>query len=121
MVVAEPSVRTVTVANGDLLLLSCDGLFEPKEMTLALVVSMIEKQWKDSPKTAATLNSILQDLILQALRYGSQDNITATLVCLAPEQTSKEPMQINTTTADQIKTTNTEQNEGDDAGSDDSS
>jgi len=84
MVTALPQVNTLAATCGDSLLLSCDGLFEPKEMTVDYVVSFIEQELKSVSNDSKSVGTVLEKLIMQALRFGSQDNITAVLVRLCP-------------------------------------
>jgi len=72
-----------------LLLLSCDGLFEPKEMTIEFIVSFIENQLQLVENTSKGLGIVIEKLILKALSCGSQDNITAILVRLSPSNTTQ--------------------------------
>jgi len=90
MVTAQPHVKSITIPiRNDLLLLSCDGLFEPKEMTIEFIVSFIENQLQLVENTSKGLGIVIEKLILKALSCGSQDNITAILVRLSPSNTTQ--------------------------------
>jgi len=81
-VTAEPSVCVHKVAKGDLLILACDGLWdvfshsEALQLALDFLFSSKEKDQR------ASLDRTCEQLVEEALRKGSTDNVTCVLVSI---------------------------------------
>jgi serine/threonine protein phosphatase PrpC len=83
MVIPNPYFVSKTVEPGNFVLMACDGLREPKEMKDNTVISKIIKtEWEKQETAIVKMRNIVYDLVLTSLKYGSQDNISVSLMLL---------------------------------------
>eukprot|EP01124_Arcella_intermedia_P033804 TRINITY_DN8220_c0_g1_i1.p1 TRINITY_DN8220_c0_g1~~TRINITY_DN8220_c0_g1_i1.p1 ORF type:complete len:278 (-),score=70.99 TRINITY_DN8220_c0_g1_i1:67-900(-) len=94
LVSVTPEITETKAVLGDYLLLACDGLFEPGACTSEWVANFVRTQLErsDNPEV------LVKELISEALRAGSCDNITVMLIKFKkPTDANFENSQINRT------------------------
>ncbi|PHJ17808.1 protein phosphatase 2c domain-containing protein [Cystoisospora suis] len=74
LLVAVPEVRSFYARTSDVLLVACDGLFEPDEMTHDFVARLLFAEIKRTP--GPNYQSILKNLLDKAYELNSEDNIS---------------------------------------------
>ncbi|KAL2960399.1 hypothetical protein AAZX31_17G037000 [Glycine max] len=77
--IAEPDVRLVTLTEGDeFLIIGCDGIWDV--MSSQVAVSLVRRGLRrhDDPQQCAG------ELVKEALRLNTSDNLTVIVVCLSP-------------------------------------
>eukprot|EP00906_Rhabdomonas_costata_P034696 RCo048805 len=77
LVTSKPDITRFTCKASDVVLLACDGIFEPESFTTEEVVKFLHAQLQAK---GGDLGEVLCALCDEALRRGSTDNMTAVLL-----------------------------------------
>ncbi|XP_039048027.1 probable protein phosphatase 2C 49 [Hibiscus syriacus] len=84
--IAEPEFRQMVLTEDDeFLIIGCDGIWDV--MTSQNAVSLVRRgfQWHDDPEQCA------KDLVMEALRRNSFDNLTVIVICFSSPENREQP------------------------------